>query len=1479
MGSPIVFKGAYSYLLAAAGLEHKSGIRNASGNIDPTVTAFDAPVGSTYQSTLTGKVYLKTDSGSSTNWISLQTYPSQCVEVAKTGGESNTIQGAIDSVTDATASKIYCVHVHEGIYVEDVTLKAFVVLIGVANGPAAPVIQGKISCNFSTPGEFTLINRMQQQYTITGDGDRACDFTGGVLVNDFFSNVTCAADYSYDAIYMNGTTFPCILYSGRLTVTNTFDGTTKNQTGVRHLGALNVTNSLFTVDMNTKASSGVVACRVLSNTGSSPFDSSENRLTINNVRAGSTAELIGTSTTTASTGFRLSQNDQVRITGSGGGTAILSRLNSSGGSAVLFTTGLVAFIDSTFTGQVTDTATGDTQEVWLNSTNRNLIKTGAGLAIITPYDLVNTGFSQWSTVGATYWSYVPGTRVFTLEKRFTGVVLSAPVVAAAGQTVTCVDNQVNYIYADDNGVLQVTQTSSAALYTSGIPVFQLYSDGTNYRVKKENHPLFWPTSVSQFIHKMFGSALENNGGGTLSTLVAASRTVQLIGATTAVDHGLETTLPDSTGVALTWYGAYTGPSGMVWDAAVFGVTAIPSKWQNTGTTIANAANGDRIVVRCGVVLDNLNESTPQYVYSYHNAVYGNNAAAASAIAANAILDFPASLYGLEVIQTGYVTIQANGTGGGTIVAVTPAKKILGQIFTGGAASSSASLNLTDTTTFDGQLSGAETTTQVSLNRLDDYGYIPAWSATKNAAPATYRIGNPVIQNGCLYVCNTAHTASTFAADRANWTQHSIARYADVTTAEAAYANDTDLCYVASTDTFYKYVAAGSAYTRDGTFVLNTGSAGNTRRIGVAGQYVVGNMDSLSTGANKLPTGTRAQRPTATAGKTRYNSEALRLESADGSVFRAVALANDRSVTNYIKRVEFDAETGATLSSLGWSGTAAITCTRTLADLPRELTSGVGVRIGMGAGDTATYAFTLDDVDLNRVLQAVCDANVKSGTDILMTVKDGSTVLGSVTLLSGFSSPRFDFVTASNAALTLNFSSAAGGTVIISDTVVSAGKLVSGPQVSEWTAFTPSITSGGTTTTNVGWYRIVGDSLEITTQAVFSTTGAASALQIAMPSGFSIDTTKVAASDGAPVGQMVWVGTGYTEGHTFINNATSLRFVVNAASGVFLGTSLANGHLVGTRFTVPVNELSVSAYYGHEGVEFAADDGSGDVFGPNGALVPNVSLGTSATRDFVLPSNAQQSDFSILEYKLSGGNWQVAQDVFTNTVQGTTTYGIRGYWSSATVYRVSFGSGGVYANGATYGSNGNGSWASEFSSGARFRVRKASSPSLAGHNVATTGQPTGLYMAGAAPGVVGSAPQAGCIGEELIAIQNVAQNMTSSAYYTVQLALTPGVWEVSGHAFLVRNGATVSTIAAIVNIANQNANPLDAVSAYLDDFQANFSLKGVTAPTVRIRYDGTTNICTGSSNSSNGYAMLRVYPGIFTGGPMQVRYMLRAVRIA
>lgn len=62
------------------------------------------------------------------------------------------------------------------------------------------------------------------------------------------------------------------------------------------------------------------------------------------------------------------------------------------------------------------------------------------------------------------------------------------------------------------------------------------------------------------------------------------------------------------------------------------------------------------------------------------------------------------------------------------------------------------------------------------------------------------------------------------------------KYATIAEAEAATGVDNDICYVAETETYYRFEADAGAYTDDNSYVLSTANAGNTRWLGIAGNY-------------------------------------------------------------------------------------------------------------------------------------------------------------------------------------------------------------------------------------------------------------------------------------------------------------------------------------------------------------------------------------------------------------------------------------------------------------------------------------------------------------------------------------------------------------------------------------------------------------------------------------------------------------------
>jgi hypothetical protein len=109
----------------------------------------------------------------------------------------------------------------------------------------------------------------------------------------------------------------------------------------------------------------------------------------------------------------------------------------------------------------------------------------------------------------------------------------------------------------------------------------------------------------------------------------------------------------------------------------------------------------------------------------HTTTYSNDSSALSAISSGAVAAFPAELKGLEVVQLGFVVINADGAGAGTIISggVVVAKQAFGASLIGASASNQASLITTTTTNFvaaggvSSILSGSDTTVQAALDTL------------------------------------------------------------------------------------------------------------------------------------------------------------------------------------------------------------------------------------------------------------------------------------------------------------------------------------------------------------------------------------------------------------------------------------------------------------------------------------------------------------------------------------------------------------------------------------------------------------------------------------------------------------------------------------------------------------------------------------------------------------------------------------------
>ncbi len=127
------------------------------------------------------------------------------ITVAKSGGDFTTIQGALDSIIDASSTNKYVIEVFPGVYTEDLTGKAWVSIKG-----QVPDIAGPVQIASTTGSVLTTANDGDQtytdlhfRYTGSGNGDRAVDAPNdGKTYNLIFEGCTFSCNITDIAMYL-----------------------------------------------------------------------------------------------------------------------------------------------------------------------------------------------------------------------------------------------------------------------------------------------------------------------------------------------------------------------------------------------------------------------------------------------------------------------------------------------------------------------------------------------------------------------------------------------------------------------------------------------------------------------------------------------------------------------------------------------------------------------------------------------------------------------------------------------------------------------------------------------------------------------------------------------------------------------------------------------------------------------------------------------------------------------------------------------------------------------------------------------------------------------------------------------------------------------------------------------------------------------------------------------------------------------------
>ena len=140
----------------------------------------------------------------------------------------------------------------------------------------------------------------------------------------------------------------------------------------------------------------------------------------------------------------------------------------------------------------------------------------------------------------------------------------------------------------------------------------------------------------------------------------------------------------------------------------------------TPTALGTGPNTDTTVYTLYVSNNDLNTVSPTYIAVMNNAVFNTTALANTAITNGTTARATNELLPTELAQLGYAIVVNNGTNG-YVDTLIVAKSTFNSKIIGSGASTSSALISNNTSNFNGHLSSADTTVQIALNTLDDWG--------------------------------------------------------------------------------------------------------------------------------------------------------------------------------------------------------------------------------------------------------------------------------------------------------------------------------------------------------------------------------------------------------------------------------------------------------------------------------------------------------------------------------------------------------------------------------------------------------------------------------------------------------------------------------------------------------------------------------------------------------------------------------------
>lgn len=489
----------------------------------------------------------------------------------------------------------------------------------------------------------------------------------------------------------------------------------------------------------------------------------------------------------------------------------------------------------------------------------------------------------------------------------------------------------------------------------------------------------------------------------------------------------------------------------------------------------------------------------------------------------------------------------------------------------------------------------------------------------------------------------------------------------------------------------------------------------------------------------------------------------------------------------------------------------------------------------------TALFTIDGEDLGKPLLVQFDVSgVSTADDVQVYVAryNSSNVLQERILVAGTASAttpssaqvptntttfRGFFITSATATdkYAVRWLRNANNTAMRLDTLlVGPQSLAQGAVVTAWQSYTPTYTGLGTVTSSEMYWRRNGDQLEVRGNFTTGTTTAVEA-RLSFPDA---TTTASAFPSIRIAGSAIRVGSSAT---FFSDNVLSepsvsyFTFGVQGSASSGLTKVLGSGFASATKETIHAStsisqwssgtttlaDRAVEEYASNSNATTSLNtsDTTSFAYGLSGSLVPNASAGASTVRRVRFTTPILSTDKVILEVLDQGGvSWQDAASQFPQTAANTARYGAVIANVNSTDVDVYFLGAGYFQNGATYGASG-ATWASLYTNGLKWRLRKVSGGAAVGYPVSARN------IVGDTSGTVVPTGMIGQYGQSSPA-STVTPAGTGGYTSVTSITLQPGIYAVTGNVYMNNGGLTGFTV--FVAAISTSSSTIDASPSWI-----------------------------------------------------------------